>query len=51
MIASVLDADVGGSDQQLHESEDQLRLLVGRHHGRGPLRKREIQLDGPVKSQ
>ena len=36
IIASVLDADVGGSDQELHESEDQLRLLVGRHHARAP---------------
>ena len=35
IIASVLDADVGGSDQELHEGEDQLRLLVGRHDARG----------------
>ena len=51
IIASGLDADVGGSDQKLHESEDELRLLVGRDDARGPLRKREIQLDGCLKSR
>jgi hypothetical protein len=42
IIASVLEADVGGSDQELHEGEDQLRLLVLGHHARGRLKKGEI---------
>jgi hypothetical protein len=40
IIASVCETDVSSPEQQLHEGEDQLGLLVVRDHAGGSLKKR-----------
>jgi hypothetical protein len=45
IIASAVATAVGRCDQQFHECEDELGLLVGRHQAGGPLQQREIQLN------
>ena len=43
-VVLLADRDVGGSDEQFHEREDEVGLPVGRHDTRGQVQEWQIEL-------